>query len=135
MKTGFGQIDFKFYKRLFLFSIPLIVLFLYVSNSISINIHLFIGVVLILLSLKENIVYIEVRFSPILHINSGMTPGMSIKAVNKGLKNIHPIGRSGEPKDVANLICWLVSEEASFVTGQVWTIDGGRMIKLSLPNH
>ena len=54
---------------------------------------------------------------------------------NKGLKNIHPIGRSGEPKDVANLICWLVSEEASFVTGQVWTIDGGRMIKLSLPNH
>ncbi len=35
---------------------------------------------------KENIVYIEVRFSPIFHINSGMTPGMSIKAVNKGLK-------------------------------------------------
>ena len=51
------------------------------------------------------------------------------------LKNIHPIGRFGEPKDVANLICWLVSEEASFVTGQVWTIDGGRMTKLSLPEH
>ena len=51
------------------------------------------------------------------------------------LKKIHPIGRTGETKDVANLICWLVSEEASFVTGQVWTIDGGRMTKLSLPDY
>ena len=49
------------------------------------------------------------------------------------LKDIHPIGRTGKPEDVAQLICWLVSTEASFVTGQVWTIDGGRMIKLSLP--
>lgn len=35
---------------------------------------------------EENVVYIEVRFSPIFHINSGMSPGMSIKSVNKGLK-------------------------------------------------
>ena len=49
------------------------------------------------------------------------------------LNKIHPIGRTGEPSEVANLICWLSSDEASFVTGQVWTIDGGRMTKLSLP--
>lgn len=49
------------------------------------------------------------------------------------LSNIHPIGRSGQPSEVAELICWLVSDAASFVTGQVWTIDGGRMTKLSLP--
>ena len=49
------------------------------------------------------------------------------------LSNIHPIGRSGQPSEVAALICWLVSDAASFVTGQVWTIDGGRMTKLSLP--
>ena len=55
------------------------------------------------------------------------------KKFKKKLKNIHPIGRTGNPKDVAQLICWLVSDEASFVTGQVWTIDGGRMTKLSLP--
>jgi len=55
------------------------------------------------------------------------------KKFMKKLKNIHPIGRTGNPKDVAQLICWLVSDEASFITGQVWTIDGGRMIKLSLP--
>jgi meso-butanediol dehydrogenase/(S,S)-butanediol dehydrogenase/diacetyl reductase len=46
---------------------------------------------------------------------------------------IHPLGRSGAPQEVAELICWLASDAASFVTGQVWTIDGGRMSKLSLP--
>ena len=58
---------------------------------------------------------------------------------NKNFKNqlnkIHPIGRTGETPEVANLICWLASEEASFVTGQVWKIDGGRMTKLSLPDY
>ena len=46
---------------------------------------------------------------------------------------IHPLGRTGAPQEVAELICWLASDAASFVTGQVWTIDGGRMSKLSLP--
>lgn len=46
---------------------------------------------------------------------------------------IHPVGRTGSPDEVASLICWLASDEAAFVTGQVWTIDGGRTAKLSLP--
>ncbi len=46
---------------------------------------------------------------------------------------IHPAGRTGKPEEVANLVCWLASEEASFVTGQVYTGDGGRMSKLNLP--
>ncbi len=46
---------------------------------------------------------------------------------------IHPLRRTGAPDEVAALICWLASDEASFVTGQVWAIDGGRMTKLSLP--
>lgn len=46
---------------------------------------------------------------------------------------IHPIGRTGKPEEVASLVAWLASSESSFVTGQVWTIDGGRMAKLSLP--
>ena len=46
---------------------------------------------------------------------------------------IHPVGRTGKPEEIASLVKWLASEEAAFVTGQVWTVDGGRMSQLSLP--
>lgn len=51
----------------------------------------------------------------------------------KQIGGIHPIGRTGKPEEIASLVKWLASNEASFVTGQVWTVDGGRMSKLSLP--
>ncbi|MGN6104283.1 MAG: glucose 1-dehydrogenase [Kofleriaceae bacterium] len=37
----------------------------------------------------------------------------------------HPVGRVGRPEDVANLCGWLLSDEAGFVTGQNYVIDGG----------
>jgi meso-butanediol dehydrogenase/(S,S)-butanediol dehydrogenase/diacetyl reductase len=37
----------------------------------------------------------------------------------------HPAGRLGEPGDIANAVAWLASDEARFVTGQCFTIDGG----------
>lgn len=46
---------------------------------------------------------------------------------------IHPVGRTGKTQDVAGLVAWLASDEAGFMAGQVVTIDGGRMVKLSLP--
>ena len=54
-------------------------------------------------------------------------------AFRAAVGGVHPVRRTGKPHEVAELICWLASDAASFVTGQVWTIDGGRMAQLSLP--
>jgi meso-butanediol dehydrogenase / (S,S)-butanediol dehydrogenase / diacetyl reductase len=52
----------------------------------------------------------------------------------KNIGSIHPLNRTGKTEEVASLVSWLASSESSFVTGQVYTIDGGRMAKISLPN-
>jgi 3-oxoacyl-[acyl-carrier protein] reductase len=41
------------------------------------------------------------------------------------MKSHTPIGRLGEPKDIANAYLWLASDEASFVHGAVLSVDGG----------
>ena len=42
----------------------------------------------------------------------------------------HPVGRAGKPDDVAGLCAWLLSDEAGFVTGQSFVVDGGMSRKL-----
>ncbi len=46
---------------------------------------------------------------------------------------IHPAARTGTPAEVAALVAFLAASESSFITGQIYTVDGGRMAKLSLP--
>jgi len=37
----------------------------------------------------------------------------------------HPVGRLGSPGDVAAMVAWLVSDDAAFVSGSMFTVDGG----------
>lgn len=45
--------------------------------------------------------------------------------IMSGLAGLHPIGRLGESNEVAELVLWLCSDKASFVTGSYYAADGG----------
>ncbi len=45
--------------------------------------------------------------------------------IHEAMKALHPLGRLAEPAEIANVIAFLASDEASFVTGAAWPVDGG----------
>jgi len=63
-------------------------------------------------------------------INEGIEPG-ELKNFIQYCENASMLKRVGEPQDIANVACFLASDKSSFMTGQVLTVDGGRIDFLS----
>ena len=57
-------------------------------------------------------------------IETDMTKGIADKASGEWMSQI-PLGRIGRPEDVAAAVCFLASDEAAYITGQVLAVNGG----------
>ena len=66
---------------------------------------------------------------------NAVAPGLTRTPMTRGIVEnelslkastaLHPLGRIGEPDDIASLIAWLLGPQSEWVTGQVWSVDGG----------
>ncbi len=74
--------------------------------------------------IRVNAVSPAVVITPI--YNSFIEPE-KVEETLAGFNDFHPIGRIGKPEDVANVVDYLLSEKASWVTGVTWDVDGGVM--------
>jgi NAD(P)-dependent dehydrogenase (short-subunit alcohol dehydrogenase family) len=67
-------------------------------------------------------------------IRTPMTESMFVDPENaKRIRAAHPLGREGRPEEIASVIAFLLSDDASFVTGVALPIDGGK--SAGIPSH
>ena len=60
-------------------------------------------------------------------IETSMTAALSEEFRQNAVKTI-PLGRVGSPEDIASAVCFLASEEASYITGHVLNVNGGLLM-------
>jgi NAD(P)-dependent dehydrogenase (short-subunit alcohol dehydrogenase family) len=57
--------------------------------------------------------------------------GMQDEQKRAEVLGVHPMGRMGTPMEIANCVAFLLSDEASFVTGANWRVDGGLGVRFA----
>lgn len=62
------------------------------------------------------------------YIETRMTENLS-EEQKKAILSLVPLGRMGKPSDIAEMVAFLASEKASYITGQVFVVDGGMIAR------
>ncbi|TRX10810.1 SDR family oxidoreductase [Flavobacterium gawalongense] len=72
------------------------------------------------LGIRVNVVCPGVIQTPMIDRLTGKT-----KEAIEQFTGLEPVGRFGQPEEIANAVVWMCSDEASFVTGHAMAVDGG----------
>ena len=59
------------------------------------------------------------------HLQRAATRGMTAEQLREATQGYGLLGRAAEPEEIARAICFLASDQASFITGQTLFVDGG----------
>jgi NAD(P)-dependent dehydrogenase (short-subunit alcohol dehydrogenase family) len=60
---------------------------------------------------------------------TGERMGIPFEAVKGFVKNIIPLGRQGEPSEIAAVVAYLCSPAPNYITGQTISVDGGLVMR------
>lgn len=66
--------------------------------------------------------------TPMLRWAASLDPNPQL--VYEACNQMHPLGRIAQPREIAEVIAFLAHESSSFVTGAVWTVDGGLLTQI-----
>jgi NAD(P)-dependent dehydrogenase (short-subunit alcohol dehydrogenase family) len=71
--------------------------------------------------------------TPMLKAAAALDPNP--QSVYDACRAMHPIGRIAQPEEIAEVVVFLAHESSSFVTGAVWTVDGGLLTQIGGAPH
>jgi acetoacetyl-CoA reductase len=62
------------------------------------------------------------------YIATEMVRAMDEKVLNERVLPLIPVGRLGEPEEIARIVVFLASDDAGFITGSTLTANGGQFV-------